>query len=61
VFCLFSEYADRQGKSFNFRAARREFGSDKVQLGIIRSAFNVGYAFGAPLAGFVGDRVRRKS
>src|SRR5207244_979383 len=37
-----------------------EFGFDKFQLGLIGSAFMWVYAIGGPLAGYVGDRVRRK-
>src|SRR3954470_19702598 len=53
-------YADRQAISSVFPKLEEEFGFDKVQLGLIGSAFMWVYAFGAPLAGFIGDRVRRK-
>lgn len=57
--CLFN-YADRQAISSVFPKLKEEFGFDKVQLGWIGSAFMWVYAAGAPLAGYVGDRVRRK-
>jgi MFS family permease len=43
-----------------FPKLRQEFGFDPVQLGLIASAFTWVYAAGAPFAGFVGDRLRRK-
>ncbi len=57
--CLFN-YADRQAISSVFPELKREFGFDKVQLGLIGSAFMWVYALGGPFAGYVGDRVRRK-
>jgi len=43
-----------------FPKLREEFGFDKVQLGLIGSAFMWVYAAGAPLAGYLCDRFRRK-
>ncbi len=57
--CFFN-YADRQSIFAIFPTLEAEFGFSKFQLGLIGSAFMWVYAFGAPLAGFVGDRVRRK-
>jgi MFS family permease len=57
--CVFN-YADRQSIFSVFPRLQAEFGFDKVQLGLIGSAFMWVYAFGAPFAGFIGDRVRRK-
>jgi MFS family permease len=57
--CLFN-YADRQAISAVLPELKREFGFDKVQLGLISSAFMWVYALGGPFAGYVGDRVRRK-
>ena len=59
-FVCFFNYADRQAIFSVFPKLKEEFGFDKVQLGLIGSAFMWVYAFGAPLAGYVGDRVRRK-
>ena len=59
-FVCFFNYADRQSISSVFPVLGQEFGFDKVQLGWIGSAFMWVYAAGAPLAGFIGDRLRRK-
>ncbi|HUJ09213.1 MAG TPA: MFS transporter [Verrucomicrobiae bacterium] len=59
-FICFFNYADRQSIYSVFPKLREEFGFDTMQLGIIGSAFMWIYAVGAPLAGFIGDRLRRK-
>jgi MFS family permease len=59
-FICFFNYADRQAISAVFPKLREEFGFDKVQLGIIGSAFMWVYAGAAPVAGYICDRVRRK-
>lgn len=59
-FVCFFNYADRQSIFSVFPKLKEEFGFDPVQLGLIGSAFMWVYAFGAPLAGFIGDRVARK-
>jgi MFS family permease len=59
-FVCFFNYADRQAVYAVFPKLEEEFGFSDVQLGLIGSAFMWVYAFGAPLAGFVGDRLRRK-
>jgi len=59
-FICFFNYADRQTMSSVFPKLKEEFGFSKLQLGLIGFAFMWLYAFGAPLAGFVGDRCRRK-
>jgi MFS family permease len=59
-FICFFNYADRQAIFAVFPKLKEEFGFDKVQLGLIGSAFMWVYAGGAPLAGFVCDRFRRK-
>lgn len=58
--CFFN-YADRQSMYVIFPALREEFGFDPVQLGLIGSAFMWVYAAGAPLAGFICDRLSRKT
>src|SRR5947207_15130738 len=59
-FICFFNYADRQAISAVFPKLKEEFGFDKVQLGLIGSAFMWVYALGAPFAGFICDRFRRK-
>ncbi len=59
-FICFFNYADRQAISSVFPKLKEEFGFDPVELGLIGSAFMWVYALGAPLAGYIGDRVRRK-
>ena len=59
-FVCFFNYADRQSIFSVFPVLGKEFGFDKFQLGLIGSAFMWVYAAGAPVAGFIGDRVRRK-
>jgi MFS family permease len=53
-------YADRQAIFSVFPPLRTELHVSKVQLGVVGSAFMWVYALASPLAGFVGDRVRRK-
>jgi MFS family permease len=59
-FVCFFNYADRQAIFAVFPKLKEEFGFDKVQLGLIGSAFMWVYAGGAPLAGVLCDRFRRK-
>ncbi len=59
-FVCFFNYADRQAIFSVFPKLKEEFGFDPLQLGLIGSAFMWVYAFGAPVAGFVCDRFRRK-
>jgi len=59
-FICFFNYADRQAIFSVFPKLKAEFGFDPVQLGLIGSAFAWVYAAGAPLAGFIADRVSRK-
>ena len=59
LVCAFN-YADRQVIFSVFPKLRDEFGFDPVQLGLIGSAFMWTYAFGAPLAGFIADHLRRR-
>ncbi len=60
-FICFFNYADRQAIFSVFPKLKEEFGFDKVQLGLIGAAFMWVYAFGAPFAGYIGDRVKRKN
>jgi len=59
-FVCFFNYADRQAISSIFPKLAEEFHFTKLELGAIGSAFMWVYAFGAPFAGYIGDRVRRK-
>jgi len=59
LVCFFN-YADRQAIFAVFPKLREEFGFDTVQLGFIGSAFMWVYALGAPAAGLICDRFRRK-
>jgi len=59
-FICFFNYADRQSIFSVFPKLKEEFGFDKAQLGLIGSAFMWVYAAGAPFAGFICDRFRRK-
>lgn len=59
LVCFFN-YADRQAIFSVFPVLEREFGFEKWELGLVGSAFMWVYAGGAPAAGFVADRVRRK-
>lgn len=58
LVCFFN-YADRQAISAVFPLLKQEFAFDELQLGLIGSAFMWVYAAGAPLAGFIADRVKR--
>lgn len=59
-FICFFNYADRQAIFAVFPRLKAEFGFDAIQLGLIGSAFAWVYAAGAPLAGYIADRVSRK-
>jgi MFS family permease len=59
MVCVFN-YADRQAIFSVFPKLKEEFGFDKVQLGLIGSAFMWSYGGLAIFAGFVGDRFPRK-
>src|SRR5256886_5577424 len=58
-FICFFNYADRQAIFSVQKKLESEFGFDKDMQGLIASAFMWVYAFGAPLAGYVADRVKR--
>jgi len=59
-FVCFFNYADRQVLAAVFPKLKSEFGFNPVELGLIGSAFMWIYALGAPLAGFIADRLPRK-
>ena len=57
----FFNYADRQAIFSVFPLLEREMNLTPVQLGLLGSAFAWVYGLGAPFAGMVVDRVRRKT
>ena len=57
----FFNYADRQAIFSVFPLLEREMDLTPVQLGLLGSAFAWVYGLGAPFAGMIVDRVRRKS
>ena len=59
-FCGFFNYADRQAVNSVFPLLSREFALSNTQLGMLGSAFMVVYAFTAPFAGYLVDRLSRK-
>jgi len=59
-FVCFFNYADRQALSGVAPKLKEEFGFTNDEIGLIGSAFMWVYAAAAPLAGFIGDRFRRK-
>ena len=59
-FVCFFNYADRQALSGVAPKLKEEFHFTNDQIGLIGSAFMWVYAGAAPLAGFIGDRLRRK-
>ena len=62
LWCIcFFNYADRQAIFSVFPLLQREMNLSLVQLGALGSAFAWLYGLGAPLAGIVVDRIRRKS
>jgi len=54
-------YADRQAIFSVFPLLKSEMGLSAIQLGLLGSSFAWVYGLGAPFAGAVVDRVRRKS
>jgi MFS family permease len=57
----FFNYADRQAIFSVFPLLEREMHLTTVQLGLLGSAFAWVYGLGAPFAGMIVDRVRRKT
>jgi MFS family permease len=57
----FFNYADRQAIFSVFPLLEKEFHLDPFQLGLLASSFAWVYGLGAPFAGLIVDRVRRKS
>ena len=59
-FVCFFNYADRQAIYSVFPLLKTEMDLTDVQLGIVGTSFMWVYAAAAPLAGMVGDRLKRK-
>jgi MFS family permease len=57
----FFNYADRQAIFSVFPLLEREMNLTPVQLGLLGSAFAWVYGLGAPFAGMIVDRVKRKT
>lgn len=57
----FFNYADRQAIFSVFPLLEKEMGLTTVQLGLLGSSFAWVYGLGAPFAGAIVDRVRRKT
>ena len=57
----FFNYADRQSIFSVFPLLSHEFNLDDVQLGLLGSSFAAIYGITAPLAGYIVDRLRRKT
>jgi MFS family permease len=57
----FFNYADRQAIFSVFPLLERELGLTPVQLGLLGSSFAMVYGLMGPFAGFVVDRVKRKT
>jgi MFS family permease len=60
-FICFLNYADRVAISSVFPILKDKFHFSKTELALIGSAFSYVYAACAPFAGWVGDRLTRKS
>lgn len=60
LVCFFS-YADRQALFSIFPLLEKEMGLTTVQLGMLGSSFAVVYGLGGPFAGYIVDRIRRKT
>ena len=62
LWCIsFFNYADRQAIFSVFPLLEREMQLTSVQLGLLGSAFAWVYGLGAPFAGWIVDRVKRRS
>lgn len=57
----FFNYADRQAIFSVFPLLEKEMGLSPVELGLLGSSFAWTYGLAAPLAGYVVDRIRRKT
>jgi sugar phosphate permease len=60
LVCFFS-YADRQAFFSIFPLLQKQMKLTTVQLGLLGSSFAVVYGIGGPFAGFLVDRIRRKT
>ncbi|MEO6964968.1 MAG: MFS transporter, partial [Acidobacteriaceae bacterium] len=58
--CFFS-YADRQALFSIFPLLEKDMGLTTVKLGLLGSSFAIVYGLSGPFAGYVVDRIRRKT
>src|SRR2546423_12185478 len=62
LWCIsFFNYADRQAIFSVFPLLETEMGLSNVEKGLLGSSFAWVYGLGAPFAGMIVDRVRRKA
>ncbi len=62
LWCItFFNYADRMALTANMPLIKGEFGLDKTTSGMLGSAFGYSYGLCALFAGFIVDRVRRRT
>src|SRR6185295_1958258 len=59
-FVCFFNYADRQAIFSVFELLKSEMNLSDVQLGIVGASFMWVYAIFGPVAGLIGDRLKRK-
>src|SRR5215510_9883408 len=59
-FVCFFNYADRQAIFSVFPKLQQEMGLDNVQLSLVGASFMYVYALIGPVAGMIGDRLKRK-
>lgn len=60
-FIAFFNYADRQAFSAVQKLIAEDLHLTKTELGVLGAAFGWVYGLGAPVAGYIGDRIRRKT
>ncbi len=60
-FMAFFNYADRQALASVLPLIKTEFTLNNEQLGYVTAAFAWVYGLGAPFAGYIVDRVKRKT
>ena len=60
-FIAFFNYADRVALGVSMPLISKELNMTDLQIGLVSSAFAWVYGLGAPFAGFIIDRIRRKT
>ena len=59
-FAYFLNYCDRQAISSMFPSLKSDLGMSDPQLGLLGATFLWVYAFGCPIAGYLGDRFSKR-